>query len=241
MAQSHVCDVPDPHLVWADHRPSLHQMTVSWVGMGALCRPDMPRRGLPLETHLAHEPRPMLAVDLPAFALPQGRHAAITIRRPGLCETHNRRVQHCFIAGPRAVIITAASIPQDTADLAYGRRVAEPLNDLPGRFDRVCKMVVAFFRMSFSSAKRPSSRSNSATRAASWRLGDSELSKTEAARARKMVFQSASTEEAIWCSRHNSALLLAPESSSSTTWALNSAVNWRRCVMGPPSFGPIVS
>jgi hypothetical protein len=84
-----------------------------------------------LETHLAHEPRHVLAVDLPAFALQQGRDAAMTIRRPGLGEMGNRRLQACFIGGPRAVIITAARIPQDTADLAHRIGMAEHLDYLP--------------------------------------------------------------------------------------------------------------
>jgi hypothetical protein len=64
--------------------------------------------------------------------------------------------------------------------------------------------------MSFSRVTRPSSRSNSATREASWLLGDSALSTTEAARVRKMVFPSASPEDALGCSRHNSALCSDP-------------------------------
>jgi hypothetical protein len=113
--------------------------------------------------------------------------------------------------------MTAASIFRYAADLTHGIVLAEHLNYLPRVFDRVCKMLVAFFRMSFSNVKRPTKRSNSAIRLVSWLLDGSRPSKMEAARARKLFFQSANTEAASWCSRQSSALLLALESSASTT------------------------
>jgi hypothetical protein len=131
LPQAHVGDIPDPHLIWADARQSLHQIRVAWGGMGALGRPDVPRGGVPLETHRAHEPRHVLAIDRPAVALQQGRDAAITIRRPGLGETYKRPAPYRFIAGPRAIILKAARIPQDTADQAHRIGVAKHLDYLP--------------------------------------------------------------------------------------------------------------
>jgi hypothetical protein len=62
----------------------------------------------------------------------------------------------------------AASIGHRTADLTHGIVVAERLDYLPRVFDRECKMLVAFIRMSFSNGKRPTKRSNFAIRLVSW-------------------------------------------------------------------------
>jgi hypothetical protein len=128
---AHVGDIPDPHLIGADNRQSVHQITVPWVGMGPVGRPNVPCWGSPLETHLAPEPRHVLAVDLPAFAVQRGREAAIPRRWPGLGETYDRRLPSRAITGLRAVIITAARVPQDAADLAHRRGMAEPPDYLP--------------------------------------------------------------------------------------------------------------
>jgi hypothetical protein len=108
--------------------------------------------------------------------------------------------------------------------------MTEPLDHLPLGLDRWCKRLVALLRRSFASVKRPTSRSSAAPWAASGRLRCSGLSNAAGACLRTMAFHSARPEAASWGSRHNSARLLAPDRSSRTTWALNSAVNWRRCV-----------
>jgi hypothetical protein len=108
-----------------------------------------------LQPQFAHEPRHVLPVAVEVFTSQQGGDASIAIRRPRPGQTHNRRWQRGFNTPSRLVIMTAASIRQDPADLTHGIVMAEHLDDLSRVFDRACKMLVDFFKMSFSSVKRP--------------------------------------------------------------------------------------
>ena len=73
-----------------------------------------------------------------------------------------------LVTGLRLVIVAAPGAPKHSADLADRIVLAEHLHDLPCLFAGWCKMLVAFFKMSFSNVRRPTRRSNSATRVASW-------------------------------------------------------------------------
>jgi hypothetical protein len=68
--------------------------------------------------------------------------------------------------------------------------VCEHLGYLLSPLRGVCKMLAAFFKISASRVKRPTSRSNSAMRAASW-LRCSSLMNTSPAYCSKVAFQRA--------------------------------------------------
>ena len=220
-------DLRAPHVVGADHRQPLHQVLVAGVDVMAARRPGTGRRAVALQPHDAHEARPRLVVHLEVFAAPEGRDSPVAIGRPLPRQPREGGVECRLIAGVSLVVRVTPGIAQHTADMAHSILMAEHPDDLPLGLDRWCTMLVACLRRSFSSVKRPSSRSSAATCGASWPRRCSELSNAAGACLRKMAFPSAKTEAASWCSRHNSARLLAPDRSSRTTWAFNSAVNWR--------------
>jgi hypothetical protein len=164
-----------------------------------------------------HEARHVFPVHWHVFTMPEGRDAPIALGGPFAREALDGGLEPRLVTAARLVIRAAPRAAEPPANLADGMALAEHLHDLPRLCACGCKMVVAFLTRSFSSVKRPTSRSNAAVRALSWLGLWSGCSKMEAIRARKKAFQSASTDEAIWCSRHSSALLLAPVNSSSTT------------------------
>jgi hypothetical protein len=232
--------ISTPDVLRAHNRQALHAVRVARVGLVAVRGPQATPWALSLQPHVAHEPRPGCRVALEVFTAPSGGDAPIARGRPCLGQPPNRRVPRCCHTRSRLVGRTAARLRHDPADLRHGIVVAAPLDDLPRGFDRGGKRLVACFQRSFASVKRPTKRSNAAIRCVSWRLDWSGPSTMEAARDRQLRFQSATTEAASWCSRQSSALLVAPDRSSSTTWALHAAVNWRRCVRGPSLLGPLV-
>jgi hypothetical protein len=187
MMQSHAGDVTAPHVIGTHNLPALHRVRVAGVCRVAVRCPRAPRRALPLQPHRTHEPRHVLAVHLQALTPQEGSDTSIALGRPFLREPRDRGFQRRVIAGLRAVVIAAARGAQDPAALAHGIGLAEHLDYLARIFDRWCKTLVAFFRRSFSSVKRPTNRSSSALRPTCWLSCCSGVSKSQAARERKMV------------------------------------------------------
>src|SRR5918999_2148647 len=137
-------------------------------------------------------------VHLEVFASQEGRDPPIAIGRPLPCEALDGSLQGRFIAGVRLIVVAAARRSQHPTDLAHRILAAEHLDYLPLGLDRWRKMLVAFFRMSFSSVNRPTSRSSSATWVASWSLRYSGRSNAAGACLKNTVFHSPKTEAAIW-------------------------------------------
>src|SRR5690606_36989844 len=113
------------------------------------------------------------------------------------------------------------------------------LHDCP--FLRWCdvKMSEAFFAISSSSVFCPSNRSSSRIRSL-FSSKRRSCPKACAAFSRNCAFQEANNCGLIWCSRQTSAAVLAPLKTSSTTRALNSALNARRFRMTFPFLGLIL-
>jgi hypothetical protein len=168
LAHTDVGDIADPYLIRANDRQSVHQIAVSRTGMVAVGRARVPYGALPLEPHLAHEARDVFTADLDLLTVQESRDAPLAIGRPYAREALDRGLEGRLVPALSAVIVAAPRALEHLAELAYGLVLAEHLHYLPRLFARGCKRLVAFFRMSFSSVKRPAKRSNSATRVASW-------------------------------------------------------------------------
>lgn len=164
----------------------------------------------------------MFPVALPVFTRPEGDDAPLALGGPFARMRRDRGLEPGLVTAARLVVVAAPWAAEHPVNLVDGMALAAHLHDLPRLFACWRKMWVAFFKIAFPSVKRPLSRSNAATRALFWLVRWPGGSKMEAIRARKMAFPSASTDEASWCARLNSALLLAPVNNSRTTRALHS-------------------
>ncbi len=141
----------------------LNQVRVAWVrvlavgGMLFLCFFDH------LDTHLTHETVHALVVDLPALPIQLFSDPAVSIGGPfsrhsldGLFQTL------AFLLDPGRIVITAARVVQQLAGFLYRIGFFEHPDYFPFLFVFTCKMLEAFFSMSFSNVSRPTRRSSSA-------------------------------------------------------------------------------
>jgi hypothetical protein len=188
---------------------------------------SLSRRRPGTQPQLPQQPPHTRMVHPKALALQHRGQSRTPTGRPLLGQAYQGSLEAGLLADPGLIGDTAGRHRQDATERANRELVREHLDDPLSPLRGVCKMLAAFFKISASSVKRPTSRSKSAMRAASW-LRCSSRMHTSPARSSKVAFQHASQWDERWCWRHNSALLFVPDSSSRVTWDLKAGVNFRR-------------
>jgi hypothetical protein len=189
---------------------------------------------LHLHAHLGHQPRHALVVDRPAGALELCGDAPVAIGRPAPGHCLNRRPQRAVVPPRDRLIVVAA------------RRHVQHVADHPHRI-RLRPRAAAISRRSLLEDARGFFCHLQLQRLLAQRplqLGDPRLglavrpldfSNTLAAFSTNCRRQRAMISGLTRCSRDASATLLPPLNNSSTTCALNAAVNCRRlAIVNPP-------
>src|SRR5574341_104975 len=231
LSQPDVGDVTHPHLIGIADRQACHQVRVAPIAMPAVGGAHFAPSGRPQQAFLAHDPPDAMASnpvtmwqtsqlladapcpigrELPGDLLDGGHQLALiwlvaTIIVAAVRQIHQLTHHLYWIAKPRRQSVHERSF-------SLGGKPEDPNT---------------FFATSSCMVNRPTMRSSSAIRSASWLLPGCERSNNSGARARNSCFQRERTVSLIPYSRLACARLFWLVSSSRTTRALNSGLYFR--------------
>ena len=239
--QAHIGDVRTPDLIRTDDRQTPDQVRIAAESVGAVGRLTV---ALDVDEQIGgvHASQNALMVGFDAFAAELGGDAPIAVARVRDRDLLDGVAQG-EVGGKVVLALVGVAAPRNAqratkeTDRPDGMRRVQGGDHGTLLADRGRGQLQAFFTTASSIACWPTRRSNSATRTTS-ALAPRGSVNNSCARSTTTLRHWPSRSAPISCSRHSCAGVLSPRSNSSTTRALYSGSNFRRCRIPEPLSAP---